>query len=178
VSVVGNAASGKSHPAERIATVLEVPCIELDAVYHLANWEPIGPEVFAGKVGEITMPDGSVVDGNYRNVEMNGPVLRPAGTVVWLDPPLRTVRRRVIVRTLRRTAPREALWNANKEPLRNLWLWGPDEPIIRRAWSRYAKYQERYRTAMASPAFSYLAFVRSRSAGEAERWLSGTALSH
>jgi hypothetical protein len=43
-----------------------------------------------------------------------------ADTVIWLDPPRRTVMRRVIWRTIRRVAGRAELWNGNRERWRNL----------------------------------------------------------
>lgn len=43
VSVVGNAGSGNSRLAERIAGILGVPGVELDAIHHLPGWEPIDP---------------------------------------------------------------------------------------------------------------------------------------
>jgi cytidylate kinase len=43
VSVVGNSGSGRSRLAARIAAGLAVPHVELDALYHLAGWQPADP---------------------------------------------------------------------------------------------------------------------------------------
>jgi len=45
VSVVGNAGAGKTRLGHQVAVALSVPHAELDAIHHLASWEPIEPEV-------------------------------------------------------------------------------------------------------------------------------------
>lgn len=172
VSVVGNAGSGKSRLAERIAGILGVPYVELDAVYHLPGWEPIDPAEFFARVTAVAATDVWVIDGNYRRVVVDGPVWQRADMVVWLDLPRRTVMRQVTARTVRRVIRREELWNGNREPLRNLWAWDPYKSIIRWAWTQHAKYQERYSSAMASPTLAHIDFVRLRSHNEVEAWLS------
>ena len=171
VSVVGNAGSGKTGLAGRIAAALGVPHVELDAIHHLPGWEPIDPDEFLLRVGEITSTDGWVIDGNYRTVVVDGPVWERADTVVWLDLPRRTVMRQVTSRTLRRIVRREELWNGNREPWRNLWAWDPYKSIIRWAWTQHGKYQDRFGSAMASPSFAHIDFVRLQSHEEVERWL-------
>ena len=170
VSVVGNSGSGKTRLARRLAGVLGVPHIELDAIHHLPGWEPINPETFLAEIEALTVADGWVVDGNYRTVVVDGPVWRRADTVVWIDLPRRTVMYQVIARTLRRVVRREELWNGNREPLRNLYAWDPYKSIIRWSWTQHAKYQERFSSAMTSPLYGHLHFVRLRNHAEVERW--------
>jgi len=172
VSVVGSAGSGKSHLAARIAQTLDVPYVELDAIHHLQNWEPIDPDEFVARIEEITATDGWVIDGNYRTVVVDGPVWQRADTVVWLDLPRPTVMHQVIRRTLTRIIRRTELWNGNREPLRNLWSWDPNKSIIRWAWTQHDKYQERYGSAMESSALDQITFVRLRSHAAADQWLA------
>jgi adenylate kinase family enzyme len=171
VSVVGNAGSGKTRLAQRIAATIAVPHIELDAIHHLPGWKAIDPDTFMAEVGAITSMDGWVIDGNYRTVVVDGPVWQRADTVVWIDLPRRQVMRQVVTRTLRRIGRREELWNGNREPIRSLYAWDPHESIIRWAWTQHAKYQERFGTAMTSSAFSHLTFIRLKSHGETEGWI-------
>ncbi len=172
VSVVGNAGSGKSHLAQRIAAELGVPWVELDAIHHLPNWEPIDPEAFYAAVDKITSTESWVIDGNYRTVVVEGPVWRRADTVVWVDPPRRTVMRQVVFRSLRRVVRRQRLWNDNRESLRDLLAWDPHRSVIRWAWAQHSKFQDRFGTAMTSPEFSHLEFVRLRSRHDAEAFLA------
>lgn len=172
VSVVGNAGSGKSRLARRLADAIGAPCVELDTIHHLAEWEPIDPDEFLATVGTIAANDAWVIDGNYRTVVVDGPVWQHADTVVWLDPPRRVVMRQVVARTIRRLVRGEELWNGNREPIRNLIAWDPHKSIIRWAWTQHDKYQERYNTAMTPPALAHITFVRLHSHHEADAWLS------
>ena len=169
VSVVGNSGSGKSTLGRALAVRLGVPYLELDGIHHLPGWTPISPDAFVARVREAAAGDGWVIDGNYS-------VVRPlvwerADTVVWLDPPRRTVMRRVAWRTVRRGVTRQALWNGNRESLRNMFSRDPGVNIALWAWRRHAVYRDRYLAAAADPANERLTFVRVASAEDAQRLL-------
>jgi adenylate kinase family enzyme len=173
VSVVGNAGSGKTVLSQRLAVLLQVPHIELDAIHHLPGWTPIDPDTFRSELDRLTAADGWVIDGNYRTVVMDGAVWDRADTVIWLDLPRRTVMRQMIGRTLLRAFRRQELWNGNRERARNLFSLDPYQSIIAWAWTQHAKYEGRYAAAMASARFSHLGFVRLRTRRDVERWLAG-----
>jgi len=172
VSVVGVSGSGKSTLARRLAARLDVPYLELDSIHHLAGWEPIAPELFRERAGEIAATPGWVVDGNYGQVTRDGPIWELADTVVWLDLQKSTVMRQVIGRTLRRLTTREELWNTNRERWGNLFRWDPEHSVIRWSWTTYAPVVERYEAAMTDDRYAHLRFVRLRSHDEADDWLS------
>jgi adenylate kinase family enzyme len=112
VSVVGVSGSGKSTFGRELAARLAVPYAELDAIFHQPEWTPLPEEQFRRRVAAIAAGDGWVIDGNYSAVQPL--VWERADTVVWLDPPRRTVMRRIIWRTIRRVASRAELWNGNR----------------------------------------------------------------
>ena len=170
VSVVGNAGSGKTTIGRILAQRLAVPFVELDAVYWQPGWTPLPVEQFRRRVDELTAGDGWVVDGNYSAVR--DLVWRRADTVVWLDPPRRTVMRRVIGRTLWRTVTRRELWNTNREPLTGLVRIDPDKSVIRWAWTRHDVYRTRYAALSVDPAYAHLAFVGIRSRQDLTRLLA------
>jgi len=169
--VVGNTGSGKSTLARRIAEVIGAPYVELDAIHHLPDWVPIDTGTFRAEAARIAAGVQWVVDGNYREVVVDGPIWQRADIVVWLRLPRRTVMRQIVGRTVRRAVTRQVLWNGNREPLSNFTRWDPEQNVIRWAWTRHAKYDERYGAAMADPRFGHLRFVVLRSHAAAERWL-------
>jgi shikimate kinase len=171
VSVVGNSGSGKTTLAKKLATVLGVPYVELDSIYHQPGWTPLGKEDFRLRVDEVTEADGWVVDGNYSAAREI--VWDKADTVVWLDLPYVTVLSRIVSRTLHRTLTREELWNGNKEPLSNLWSLNPEKSIIVWAATRHGVYRRNYGEAERDPRWAGLRFVRLRSQAEADAFVAG-----
>ncbi len=118
ISVVGNSGSGKTTLAASLAAALDVPHLELDAIYHLPGWQPLAGGGVPGPVADFITGDAWVVDGNYSKVR--DLVWRRADTVVWLDPPRPAVMRQLMGRTLSRMARRTELWNGNRESCMNL----------------------------------------------------------
>lgn len=166
VSVVGNSGSGKTRFARRLAVALGVPHIELDSIANLPGWETIERATFRREVEALTAGEGWVVDGNYRDIVIDGPVWRRADTVIWIDLPRWVVMCQVTRRTLRRVIHQEELWNGNREPFRNLYAWDPHKSIIRWSWTQHAKYRDRFSSAMESPPHDQLRFIRLRNRGE------------
>jgi adenylate kinase family enzyme len=170
VSVVGTSGSGKSTVARKLAEILGVPYLELDAVNHQPDWTPLPDDVFRRVVAAAAAGDEWVIDGNYTSVLPL--VWAHADTVVWLDLPKGTVMRQIVWRTLRRVAFRKELWNGNRERWRNFFSWNPKVSVISWAWHKHAEYQERYSAAVVDPANAHLAFVRLTSRGDITRFLA------
>jgi adenylate kinase family enzyme len=166
VWVVGNSGAGKTTFARRLAERLGVPRLELDSIYHQPNWTPLPDDEYRRRVESFTRSDAWVVDGNYSRVA--DLVYPRAQTVVWLDPPRRTVMRRVIGRTLRRLLTRELLWNGNREPLSNVYRLDPEKNIMVWAWTRHRVVRERYERMSRDGTWSHLQVLRVRTDAEAE----------
>ncbi len=96
---------------------MKVPFVELDAIHHQAGWTELDAQEFRRRVEPLVERDAWVIDGSYRG-KLGYLVLERADTVVWLDLPRRVWLPRLVVRTLRRVATREELWNGNRESLR------------------------------------------------------------
>ena len=169
VCVIGTSGSGKSTLAASLAGLLGAPLLELDSVYHQADWTPLPAEEFRRRVLAVAAGDTWVIDGGYRAVR--DIVWSRADTVVWLDMPKRTVMRRVIWRTLRRVAGRAELWNGNRERWRNVFSWDPEQSIISWAWHKHGPQRERYAALMADSGYGHLRFVRLTSPGAVRRFL-------
>jgi adenylate kinase family enzyme len=169
VSVVGTSGAGKSTFGAALAGVLGVSWLELDSVYHQADWTPLPLEEFRLRVAAVASGSSWVIDGNYSAVR--DIVWARADTVVWLDLPRRTVMRRIIWRTIRRVAGRVELWNGNRERWRNFFTLDVQESVIAWAWHTHDSRRERYATQLADPALSHLRVVRLRSPRAVRRFL-------
>lgn len=171
--MVGNSGSGKSRLARKLAAALDVPYVELDAIFHQPGWVPLPDAEFTARVEAAAAADGWVIDGNYSTVR---PVVwRRADTVIWFDLPRRTVMRQVVLRTIRRAVTREELWNGNREPWLNFFSRDPEKSIIAWAWTRHGVYRDRWRAAAADPANAHLTFVRIASRADARRIIASAA---
>lgn len=169
VSVVGTSGSGKSTLARKLAEILGVPHLELDAVHHQPGWAPLPTDEFRRIIAARAAAGGWVIDGNYGRVR--DLVWARADTVVWLDLPKRTVMRQVVWRTLRRVALRRELWNGNRERWRNFLTWNPEQSVISWAWHKHAPDHAKYAAAAADPASAHLRFIRLASRRDIARFL-------
>ena len=121
VAVMGGSSSGKTTVSRRLAELLGVPHVELDALHHDVGWQEAPAEVLQERVRAALdgASEGWVVDGNY-GAKLGSLVLERADTVVLLDPPLLRTFGRGLRRTITRTITREELWNGNREQIRHL----------------------------------------------------------
>jgi adenylate kinase family enzyme len=158
VSVVGSSGVGKTTLTRRLAEALDVPHVELDAIFHQPGWTELPVEEFQRLVRAELAADGWVVDGNYGAVREL--VWAAADTVVWLDRSRSTVMRRLVLRSARRALTRQELWNGNREPLTALFRRDPRENIVRWSWTHHGESRERYASASTDPRVRHLTFVR------------------
>ena len=167
VAVMGGSCTGKTTVSRRLAAILGVPHIELDALHHDAGWREASAEVFQARVRAAfdAAPDGWVADGNYRS-KLGTLVLERADTAVVLAPPFGPTFARSLRRTVGRTITREELWNGNREQIRHLftrywipwWVLRTHRHYSREIPQRVAEHP-------------HLELVTLRSEGEVERWL-------
>lgn len=169
ISVVGTSGTGKTTLAGEIALRLAIPHVELDAIFHQPDWQPLPTPDFRAAVDAATARDTWVVDGNYRVVR--DIVWARADTVVWLDYPRPRMMARLVRRTLRRIITGEELWNGNRERWRNLFDRRPEHNIILWGWTNHRPRRAAMRRAIADPANDHLRFVTLGSPAEASRWL-------
>jgi adenylate kinase family enzyme len=169
IQVIGNSCSGKSTVGARLAHLLEVPFIELDAL----NWEPgwvslssADPAELQRRIREATLGDGWVVAGSYRNYSQRifWPRLQ---CLVWLDLPVLLLVRRVIVRSWRRWRSKELLWGTNYERFwPQLMVWNQDESLVGWILSQHRRKRRDMLACMADPQWSHIHFIRLQSPGQ------------
>jgi adenylate kinase family enzyme len=114
IAVIGPSGSGKTWLASRLARVLGIRHIEIDALHHGPNWEACGPDVLRARVAAATDGDDWVSDGTYHQT-IGELVLERAETIAWLDLPVRIVLWRLVRRTYVRKKHLTELWHGNRE---------------------------------------------------------------
>ena len=136
VAVIASATScGKTTVGLELASRLDVPFVELDALNHGPGWVEATALELRARVAPIVADDAWVIDGGYRH-KLGDLVLEAADTVVWLDLPRRQWVPRLVRRTLRRILHREELWGGNRETFRNAFL--RRDGLLRFAWATTA----------------------------------------
>ena len=136
IYVVGTSGSGKSTLAKRIAAGYKLDHLELDSLYHQADWTRLPDVDFQQRVKAFTQRANWVIDGNYSQVR---PIILSRCThVIILDYSRSVIMWRVIRRTLGRMLLRKTLWNGNRESLKYLFTLNKDENIVLWAWSTFA----------------------------------------
>ena len=172
VLVGGLTGSGKTTMARRLAEILGVPHVELDALFWEPGWTEVPLEEFRARVDAATAGDGWVVDGNYsRTYDITWP---RADTAVWLDFGVAVSVRRLLRRTAGRMVTREELWGTgNRET--GAALLGRDS-LIRWAIRKHPELQARYPQLAAE--HQNVTLVRLRTPREARRWLRDLRAAH
>ena len=147
IAVIGSSGSGKSTLAKKLADSLGIKHVELDALFHGPNWTPAQVEVFQEAVlKELESAEASsgwIVDGNYLGV-LGNQILKQAHHVIWFNLPRRVVIYRLFKRTLLRGITRQALWNGNREDIRNLFSSNPEKNVVLWSWANHRDYQKMY----------------------------------
>ncbi|ABW12911.1 adenylate kinase [Parafrankia sp. EAN1pec] len=166
VLVAGTSGSGKTTLARRMAAVLDIPHIELDALHHGPAWTP--RETFLADVDTFSAGPRWATEWQYSLVR--GLLAERAELLVWLALPRRTVMRQVVRRTLLRRLRKEVLWNGNVEPpLRTIFT--DREHVVRWAWSTHHK--STLRVAALRERRPELPIVRLDNHAAVERWCAG-----
>ncbi|MER7764563.1 AAA family ATPase [Streptomyces sp. NPDC097619] len=113
ILVVGVTGAGKSTLARAVGGRLDLPYIEMDALYFTGpDWAV--DEYFAAEVARLTAGPRWIVD-SLGHPEVRDLLWERADTVLWLDYPRRVVMPRVLRRSLRRTVTREVVFGGNRE---------------------------------------------------------------
>ena len=144
IQIVGTSGSGKSTLANKLACELRLDRLELDSIFHQANWTPLPDDQFRASVAAFATAGNWIIDGNYSKVR---DILDNRIThLLWLDYPRWLVMLRVIRRTLRRGITRQELWNGNRENPRDWFSLNREQNIILWAFTTHKSNRQRYLT--------------------------------
>ena len=167
ISVVGTSGAGKTTLARRVATAIDLPCIELDAINWQPGWRALNIDdlgEFRRRVDEAIAAEHWVCDGNYGS-DVGDRVWRRATHIVWLDYGRSVIMPRVIGRSLMRALQGRELWpgTGNRETFRR---WLDRGHPIRWAWDTWARRRTRYEGLIADVDAAHLSVFRLRHPGE------------
>ena len=166
LNVVGTSCSGKTTLARALAERLDLPHIEMDALFWGRDWTPVPADVFRTRVAKAAARDRWVLDGGYSPVR--DLTWSRADTVVWLDYPIRTVLSRWARRTVARARSGEEFWPGtdNRESMR---LAFQRDGLL--AWILTTHRRRRRTMAAQLAAHPGIRHIRLCSPAETERWL-------
>lgn len=136
----GASGSGKSTFARELARILNVPCLELDSLYHQEHWTALDVDIFRDQVRAFAQQPRWVSDGNYSSVR--DLLWSRADVILFIDLPRRQTIVRLLRRTIRRGVTGEELWNGNRELLRHLFSFDPELNVVLWSWKTHGRYHE------------------------------------
>jgi hypothetical protein len=174
IAIVGVSGSGKTTLARQLSQHLSLPHVELDALHWDPGWVPTPAEVFQQRARQALRGAIWVVDGNHP--EVRDIIWSRADTVVWLDYGLALVMWRLILRTLRRAATREVLWNGNRERTLRAHFFSRDS-IFLWAMRTYGLRRKEYPALFKSSAYAQVRPVHLRSPRATRAWLANLPVS-
>jgi adenylate kinase family enzyme len=169
ISVVGSTGSGKTTTARHLARILDLPCIELDALYWDKNWTGVPEDVFQARVAEAAQGESWIIDGNYSRVR---PLIwHRADTVVYLNYSFGRVLWQLLGRTLRRSFIGEELWSGNRESLWRSFF--SQESILWWMLTTYFRRRRQYARLMQQPEYAHLRVIQLTTPSQTTAWLVG-----
>lgn len=172
IAIVGSSCAGKTTLALQLASRLDAPHTELDALYWGPGWTSLEKPEFRRRVRAVAAGPRWVIDGNYS--EVRAVIWERATAVVWLDYPFPLVFRRAVARTIRRVLTREEICGGNRERLRDIvdpdWIpWW----VVRTFRRRRAELAEW----LARPEYAHIHRFRSRRPRDTDALLARIAVS-
>ena len=171
IHVTGHSCAGKSTLAAQLATLLEVPCIELDALNWLPNWVGLNatdPDRFDARIIEATSGEGWILAGSYESF-MERLCWSRLDTLIFLDQPRWRLLIRVLRRSWRRWRSNELLWGTNYESFwPQLAIWNGDKSLVWWIWTQHARKRTRFEAMCTNPKYAHIRLIRLRSAEEVD----------
>jgi adenylate kinase family enzyme len=167
VVVVGTSCSGKTTLARRMASIKNLPHIELDALHWGPNWTPTPLADFCRAVAAQAAQEAWVIDGNYNKVR---DLIWPrASHLVWLNLPFIQVFRQALSRSLRRILIQEELWAGNRETIKGTFF--ERDSILWWVIRTHRRRRRQYRQLLAEECYRHLIVHEIHSPAQAEALL-------
>lgn len=170
IVVIGRTGSGKTTLARELAAALNVPHVELDALYFGPDFSTVPLSVLRERTSVAITGDRWVTDGNKSSVR---DIVWPrADTIIWLDYPLAISLWRLGRRALWRTSVlRSQAAEGNERTKLPKQLISAAKGVLTALRSHTGQRRE-YPKMFAKPENQHLAILRLRSPRATRRWLA------
>jgi hypothetical protein len=171
--ILGRTGSGKTTLGRQLAAALQLPHVELDALYFSHDLSTVPLAVLRERTTAAVAGDRWVTDGNKSAVR--DLVWPRADTVIWLDYPLAVSLWRLARRAVWRTSvlTKQATADGGSRSFASQ-LWSVTRGVLT-ALRSHRGQRRRYPEMFADPANAHLAVVRLRSPQATRRWLERVA---
>jgi len=175
IHIIGNSCSGKSTFGRQLATILEIPFIELDALNWEPDWQGLNendPEKLEQKIRESTIDDEWLVAGSYESF-CKRIVWPRVQTIIWLDLPMHLLIVRMVKRSWTRWRSKELLWGTNYERFwPQLMLWRKEESLLWWIVTQHERKRTGMRENIEDPLWDHIHFIHLRSRRDIDEFLA------
>ena len=168
IVIVGTSGSGKSTLAERISEKLNIPIVELDALFWKDNWTNLNDKEFLNRVEQSVAPSSWVLTGNYSKARKI--IWSRADTLIWLDYSYAHTFKQILSRSIKRAWTKEPLWGTNcTESFRRSFF--SKESVILWMMTSYRDNKLEYNRVFSQRPFDNLSYLRFTNPQDTEKWL-------
>ena len=168
VNVIGTSGSGKTTFGRELASKLQIPFIELDAIFWGPDWsKPDDSELFS-KLSAALSGSSWVLDGNYsRTLDIKWERVE---AVIWLDFSFPRTVAQAVKRAVSRIVSQEDLWpgTGNRESLKTLFS---RDSIVLWTIQSYSRRKKKILGYITSDRYQSIIFHRIKSPKQARRFL-------
>jgi len=168
INVIGTSGSGKTTFGRQLAETLDLPFLEMDAIFWGPDWYSPPDDEFFPRLTKLLEGENWVLDGNYtRTLPIKWVQV---DVVIWLNYNFIRTIYQAIRRALTRLFSQEELWpnTGNRESLKKLFS---RDSILWWTISTYTRHVKRNAAYLDAEQYSHITFHRIRSPGQAARFL-------
>ncbi|MFS2223311.1 AAA family ATPase [Pantoea sp. B65] len=171
INVIGTSGSGKSTLARAIARQLDLPYIEMDALFWQRDWGESSDEQLFARLEQALQQPGWVLDGNYKRTQAIK--WRDIDTIVWVDYGFLRTLYQAIRRAISRSWHQQELWPGThcRESFRKSFL--SRDSIILWTIKTWRHNRQRYQALLSDPRYQHLRFIRLTSPQMSREFIAG-----
>lgn len=173
INVIGTSGSGKSTFSRMLATKLDYPYLEMDAMFWKPNWQESSNDEFFSKLRSALAQDTWVLDGNYsRTTEIKW---ASVDHIIWIDYSFSRTVYQAVKRAFILSITKDELWGTGNFETFTKSFFSRDSVI---AWTlkTYKLNRVRYTKISTNPKYSHITFVRLKNPKMAKKFIDELSL--